>query len=487
LSTRASDATVRVLVGKLGAGKTVYLRRLQSFQAHQDSVYADEPQQSLPSTELIVRACQWFPEQYLTEKWMQLWHRAILRSLTTHLLREKNLKGHVSLTASESLRRNYGKLLGGADKPRSIYSQLRAIINEAHTSNQLTRYLEDDRWDDLEYELGEVLRTCPPIFFYLDAVDEEFHHAPMYWLRCQKGLFYQTMRLLRDARLGGRLHIVICIRDIVLSSVYASEHAPRYHDEPHIRILDWTVESLEYLLRAKIAALPPAYRMTTAEGSSSIESWLGTAWVHNDRRRVDESLDDYLLRHTRMIPRDLVSLGNALCKTVVQQKAYGSGEFPPDRLRDVVARSAKRFGDSQLAQCANQLSADLMPRLAAIRGYSDTYTGSQEYTRSLRDGIKQLLRDLEVDTFDLSALEKLDTAADQLFAAPSHLSAILWQNGLLGFLDHEEQPRFYSLADMDQFDIPKDADFFVLHPCVLDSVSGLRGAGARPIHPYRRH
>ena len=43
LATRANDSMVRVIVGKLGAGKTVYLRRLQDFQAHQDSVYAELP------------------------------------------------------------------------------------------------------------------------------------------------------------------------------------------------------------------------------------------------------------------------------------------------------------------------------------------------------------------------------------------------------------------------------------------------------------
>jgi type II secretory pathway predicted ATPase ExeA len=57
---RVGREMVRVIVGKLGAGKTVYLRRLQDFQAHQDSVYADVPQQSLPKTEVIVKACQWF-------------------------------------------------------------------------------------------------------------------------------------------------------------------------------------------------------------------------------------------------------------------------------------------------------------------------------------------------------------------------------------------------------------------------------------------
>jgi hypothetical protein len=33
LATRADDASVRVVAGKLGAGKTVHLRRLQEFQA----------------------------------------------------------------------------------------------------------------------------------------------------------------------------------------------------------------------------------------------------------------------------------------------------------------------------------------------------------------------------------------------------------------------------------------------------------------------
>ena len=33
LATRANDSMVRVIVGKLGAGKTVYLRRLQDYQA----------------------------------------------------------------------------------------------------------------------------------------------------------------------------------------------------------------------------------------------------------------------------------------------------------------------------------------------------------------------------------------------------------------------------------------------------------------------
>jgi len=65
----------------MGADKTVYLRRLHNHQHKQDSVFACHIQQSVPSTEVIVKACQWFPDAYLTEKWMQLWRCA--RSLPT--------------------------------------------------------------------------------------------------------------------------------------------------------------------------------------------------------------------------------------------------------------------------------------------------------------------------------------------------------------------------------------------------------------------
>ena len=112
-----------------------------------------------------------------------------------------------------------------------------------------------------------MIGRCKPIYFYLDAVDEEFSHAPMYWLRCQEGLFYQVMRLLRDHRLGGRLHVVVCIRDIVMSSVYRSEHAPRYYNEPHIRVLTWDRGSLLYLLEHKLQRLPQLLLMRRSANS----------------------------------------------------------------------------------------------------------------------------------------------------------------------------------------------------------------------------
>ncbi|HTZ30108.1 MAG TPA: serine/threonine-protein kinase [Streptosporangiaceae bacterium] len=474
LATRANDSMVRVIVGKLGAGKTVYLRRLQDFQAHQDSVYADVPQQSLPKTEVIVKACQWFSDSVLVEKWMQIWERAIMRSLVSHLLRRPELRQQLRDEQAHEIETTYARLLEDFRRPRSIYSHVRDIINQRQTAHQLSRYLDDPLWDDLEDLLGEVIGQCKPIYFYLDAVDEEFSHAPMYWLKCQEGLFHQVMRLLRDHRLGGRLHVVVCIRDIVMSSVYRSEHAPRYYNEPHIRVLSWDPSSLLYLFQQKLRRLPPSLLMRRpATGAPTIRDWLGVngQWLGPDG---DGTIEDYLLSHTRLIPRDIISLGNDLNEEVLRQKQAGREDVPPVALQAVVQRCAKRFGDSQLAQCANQISSDLMPQNAALHNYSELFTSTQAYMSGVQEDVRSFVRMIGVDRFPRADLEALQEVADLHFEKTTDLASVLWQNGLLGYVDEIGQRRFYSMGDAEQFHFPPDVETYVLHPCLVYAVGGIQ-------------
>jgi hypothetical protein len=473
LATRANDSMVRVIVGKLGAGKTVYLRRLQDFQSHQDSVYADVPQQSLPKTELVVKACQWFSDSVLVEKWMQIWERAIMRSLASHVLRRPELRQQLRDDQAHEMEQSYERLLEDFRRPRSIYSQVRDIITQRHTAHQLSTYLDDPLWDDLEDLLGEVIGQCKPIYFYLDAVDEEFSHAPMYWLKCQEGLFYQVMRLLRDHRLGGRLHIVVCIRDIVMSSVYRSEHAPRYYNEPHIRVLTWDRSSLLYLLQQKLQRLPPSMLMRRPTGPPTIRDWLGINgnWPGPDG---DGTIEDYLLSHTRLIPRDIISLGNELNEEVLRQKQAGHEGVPPAALQEVVQRCAKRFGDSQLAQCANQISSDLMPKNAALHNYSELFTSTQAYINDVQEDVRSFVRMVGVDRFSRGDLRALREMAELHFEKTTDLASVLWQNGLLGYVDETGRRRFYSMGDVEEFHFPPEVDTYVLHPCLVATVGGIR-------------
>ena len=319
-----------------------------------------------------------------------------------------------------------------------------------------------------------MVARCKPIYFYLDALDEEFSHAPMYWLKCQEGLFYQVMRLLRDHRLGGRLHVVVCIRDIVMSSVYRSEHAPRYYNEPHIRVLTWDRSSLLYLLGRKLQRLPPSLLMRRAtNGPPTIGDWLGVNghWPGPDG---DETIEDYLLSHTRLIPRDIISLGNDLNEEVLRTKQAGQEGLPPAALQRVVQRCAKRFGDSQLAQCANQVSSDLMPAGAALHDYSELFTSTQSYISGVQEDIRSFVRMIGVDRFPRGDLVALQEVADLHFEKATDLASVLWQNGLLGYVDEAGRRRFYSMGDVEQFHFPPEVGTYVLHPCLVYTVGGIR-------------
>ena len=98
-------------------------------------------------------------------------------------------------------------------------------------------------------------------------------------------------------------------------------------------------------------------------------------------------------------------------------------------------RCAKRFGDSQLAQCANQISSDLMPKNAALHDYSELFTSTQAYISGVQEDVRSFVRMIGVDRFSRADLEALQEVADLHFEKATDLASVLWQNGLLGYVD----------------------------------------------------
>jgi len=282
------------------------------------------------------------------------------------------------------------------------------------------------------------------------------------------------MRFIRDTRLAGRLHIVVCIRDIVMASVYRSEHAPRYHNEPHIRVLAWDRTALLYFLQQKLRRLPPSLLMRRpVNAPPTVSDWLGVdgSWPVPDGYGT---IEDYLLSHTRLIPRDIISLGNELNEEVLRQKQAGREGVPPAALQEAVQRCARRFGDSQLFQCANHISSDLMPQDAALHDYSELYTSTQAYISGVLEDIRSFVRMIGVDQFPREDLAALQEMADMHFEQSADLASVLWQNGLLGYIDESGKRRFYSLGDIEEFNFPPDVETYVLHPCLAYAVGGIK-------------
>jgi hypothetical protein len=476
----------RVIVGAKGSGKTVYLRRLRAAASQNESVYADAVQQDLPATSNIVKFCQCFGKHDLTEKWMQLWYCAIMRSLVTHMLHSKQLSAYLSQEHRLELDGYIPDIVPERRREISIYSQVTEIINSFHTAQAYSRYFDHPAWAELAATLNDIIATLPPIYFFIDSVDEEYASAPMYWLQCQKGLFFRAMRFLRDQHFGGRLHVIVCVRDHVLASVLRGEHQNRYRGEPHIATLCWEYPSAEFFLMKKISRLGAGFFLRHPEGGNAEAlHWLGHSFIENRGRQIREPILQYLLRHTRLLPRDIVILGNKLCELVGQAKRNGQTEVPQDAIRQCVREVARSFGNEQLAICANHIASSGMPADAARKSYDEIYTGDTEFSRGLVDDLRTLVQSIGKDRFDRKDLEIAMQLARELFGEDSDALSVLWQNRLLGYLEQTaDGPRevFFSEVNCDHFNLPLNKDDYILHSCMIDSAGG----SARWAHRWDR-
>src|SRR5947209_19094686 len=79
-----------------------------------------------------------------------------------------------------------------------------------------------------------------------------------------------------------------------------------------------------------------------------------------------------------------------------------------------------------------------------------------------------------VDRFSRGDLEALQEVADLHFERATNLATVLWQNGLLGYIDEAGRRRYYSMGDIEQFHFPPEVDTYVLHPCLVYAVGGIR-------------
>lgn len=474
--TRSREERVRVVVGRKGSGKTFFLKKLKAdLKANtstrllngEPATVAEAEQTELMSTEHVIRVAHWFDDKILTEIWQQLWGRAILSSVATHLLHNRDIRDVLSEEQESHLRRYFGPLLSGATWPRSPFVTIRTLINGASSRRDLLRSLENPLWDDLEGYLGYLLEGSPPFYMIVDAIDEEFSNAPMYWMRCQKGLFYEVMRLLRHSRLGARLHIVISIRDLVLYSVFRSEHASRYVGDPHMRVLSWGFDAARAFVDAKLARLDPTLWRGRPSPPANLQEWTGLKSITN-RFGNTEDLYSYALRHTQCLPRDVVLLGNVLGPAI---ERAGIGSLTSTEFKAVIENIARLSGLQQISVAANQMVSDEIPAGAAAHEYTDSYLSVKEYAIDRAAILTEILQECSGTRISVSEMLDLRTRAREILGAPD-VGTILWQNGLLGLAGDQGGDVFFSLDRMGRLTLPDNPAGYVFHPSMRE-VAGL--------------
>jgi hypothetical protein len=484
-----NDRKARVIVGRKGAGKTLYLRRLQRAASKDSSLYADAWQTAHPPTSEVIRVYDLARDAgHAVEMWEMIWSGAVYRSVASHLLCAPRLRPVTERVADE-LREELAAL--GCKAMRRISPpahQVQEILYEQRTLQSLERYLSHPAWHRVELIVQEVLGDAPPVCLYLDALDEHFERAPKQWLACQLGLCRLVLFLAEEFP---RIHVVITIRDLVYSALQASEHRMRYKRMERIRTLDWNCPAIDRLLRSKISNLPEELFVGHADAGSDVERWLGLKEIANagaspDRAGNAEDAKEYLLRHTRLIPRDLVQLGNALCHAIDEARDDGVDFLSHDAIHRAVSGVARDAGIEELLVVANHITTTWMPPRSAEMGIVESFTPGdqpdhkertlQEY---VRDRLSALIRAVKVDRVPRKQFQQFLGEARDAFGDKVDIASLLWQHGLVGYIDGPRKagkPVFYSAIDKNDMTLADDHSAYAFHPIMIDAIP-LTGIG----------
>lgn len=435
---------------------------------------ADEIEISLNCTENVVRFCNLFGINIISEKWKKLWICSIYTCLILRYLFDEKLSEYCNGEKRDKLLEFLREIEISINKPIGVYKIIQYYLMLLDTGHKVKTFLGKTVWFDIELVIKEIMKNSPEVYILLDSVDEEYEHAPAFWLQCQKGLFYAGMQFLEGAVLGEKLHIVASMRTNVFASVVRSEHSTKYIRESHILYLNWNYNNICYFLEEKIKKLSDCYFMKEVSELSGKEKdvyyWLGITKIHNQARMIEENIKSYLVRHTRLIPRDIVIICNHLAelkKTYCSDSNLDIEEY----IRHIVHEDAKLFGDELITVCAKQLNSSFMTYEVGRYDSSAGFIANDIFRDNTRRKIKAILQTIRNDRLTYEEIKLLDKQANTTFKQECFFSDILWQNAALGYIDMQSNKPIYFTKHLEVEPVlPANKKEYVMSTCLIDAL-----------------
>ncbi len=496
LALKDNDRRARILVGRRGSGKSRYLRKMQLSVQKEGLLDFSQRSEKISLTNL-----RWlhrsFPDRAeRLEVWEALWSCSIYAGVASFLLNSRH-RTAVETVLSDSDRnfltteaRTY---IPSGPRGIPIVGALNNIVDSYNDRSRLMAYVNDPVWLNIESIILDAISTTTPIFCFIDALDDNYAEAPTESTDAQLGLLFWILRKIVDPTVQNRLHVVVTVRDAIYSALLESDHGQRFNNRMHIRCLDWDDRSSSFYLRQKIMRLPQQFCIGARRGDSPIEQWLGFDTISNSKRGgAEEKVEDYILRHTRFLPREINEIGNSLSKEIRAQKSI-NGAIEPEKIRRIISSTAQSFARNMIKEITLHLAAlDQMPEPKAdslgdskssLREVAATELAKyEEYARYISVAIAEFLAKIKSEKFSFAELEgahQAYTAAVPWWSPSSRgrpilIQDVLWQHGLIGYRrrgDPERWVRYFNSAAWAEGDLNAtlpEAEHYYLHSAVLD-------------------
>ena len=497
-------AIPRVVFGRKGSGKSHYLRALNAIKSGDHSVLAFGPSTDPPQHDWVIKLSLAL-EHSAIPGWNNLWQKSILASAAVTLLyNDRRNDSSINELFLEQLEIATKLVLGVRELPNGPLTPFGAARHLLSHSGSLDRFyaiLGRPQWQVLEDNLEPVLAGSPPLYFFLDNLDSVELFAPRPWRACQRGLLDAVLSLAEDSR-WKRIHVIVALKDTVVQTLFDSVHGQKYIHSSMLHRLEWSTEQSLEFLRRKIDSLPAEWFTGPEVGSPAVR-WLGRASITNEVRRCDEDIEAYLLRHTLLLPRDIVEMGNCLCDAITKARARGRETLTDDEVRTAVNRAAEQIGKTGVYCAAIEVARRLMPSDAPLDGSGESYglTGAppdhdpdDDMTYAISEQYAQLLTKVLAgvgrDRFGDESVRGIERSVRELLSqstAPREALGALWRLGMVGVVEGDLESGeavFYGHSEHDGASLPTTSHGFAFHPSMIDYLGPENVAAiGKPVYP----
>ena len=496
-----SDISIKAIVGPKGSGKTFYLRQIEDYCINEDAYFSIEMCNSIIDQLSVRRLSTCVPGDKLTNTWQVLWHNAILLSLASQFFSRNRpeyfqnyLKGNKSksdylATKSAEFRNDYVPEFVNTNfsDPFSIVAAANMLISSVSDDEDVNDQLSGGQynWHSLNAFLRPVLDRFPLFVFFIDNLDDDFRHAPAEYIDCYKGLYYSIKNFRKNNTQRNKVKILITMREIIYSSVIYSENGSKVIWDNGLKTLFWNNQAAKHFLGVKLQRARDHEDANNffidLEQGSDLKAFLGFDEIHNEVYDCDESVEDYIIRHTHNTPRELVAMLNSVSQQVATAKDFNA-EYTQELFKRAVNESSRFFTEERLKIAANFIASSSYTRRTRLDQYDKD--GDFDFDEIASDHhfkvVKNVIRTVGKIMFDLSELaavvaphnEEFEAACDRTQYKLYKIENSLWQTGILGYREVDatglRRDVFHSNdMKMSPFYLPTDKDAYIFHPGIV--------------------
>ncbi|MFA5064311.1 MAG: hypothetical protein WC566_02480 [Dehalococcoidia bacterium] len=180
-----------------------------------------------------------------------------------------------------------------------------------------------------------------PYYVFIDNLDEWYQQWPEFWLTCIFGNF----QAIRSVRLNFRdIHIYTSIRQDIYGR-FSTEKLTQYDD--FISFLNYNNGELMSIFEGGIRRLDnDLLQLPGVKDDNPMQAFFGDVKQIANKIVEDKSepVDQYLIRHTLLRPRDMITIGNWIIR------AKGTGQIDEDTIRTGVSEAAQETAKGYLEE-----------------------------------------------------------------------------------------------------------------------------------------